>query len=212
MESLWVFIIDTWYNLTLIRDWHMKKISAFIILASMFVLSACDKGPDEIDIRANKFARDDFTEETVRKAIDGFFYVDNFKIKSIAVTAPGVVSIDTDAGTVKEKRVLLLRAAATSYAFTRILMVSDKTQKVSVSFNGSVVEENGSVTPYKVITTEMTKERASEVVWDSVEDAIARDRGFDKALSEFKITQFDKSFEEFVQIQLFSIINEITPQ
>ncbi len=187
----------------------MKKFTAFIITASMLFLSGCDKGPNEIDLRSQKFAQENFSEETVRKAIDGFFYVDSFKINSVDATESGVATIDVDAGMVKEKRVLLLRAAATAYSFTRILMLSEKTQKVVVSFNGSVQEENGTLKPYHVITTAMSREQAVNLDWGSMEDTIARDRDYNGPLSLFEVTHFDKSFEEFIQSTFYAKLNNI---
>ena len=186
----------------------MKQIVVTLVASISLFLAACDKGPSDIEVRGNKFAQAAFTQDTVTEAINGFFYVENFKILDIQLPAEGVATIEADAGEVMEKRVLLLRAAATSYAFTRILMFNEKTQKVIVTFNGTLSEENGDKTSHKVITTEMNREKALTLNWQNLEDSIAKDKRFEQVLSEFEITHFDNAFDGMLEAKLYGIIHQ----
>ncbi|MCW9039903.1 MAG: hypothetical protein OQJ76_05345, partial [Rhodospirillales bacterium] len=141
-------------------------------------------------------------EGTARKAVEGYFYVDNFRFDSITLTPEGVVTIDYDVGPIVDDRMMLLRAAAAGYAYSRILFANPKMTHLVLNQSGtrSIREKPEHI---KAITLEMTRELADRVNWQEMERAIAMDKEFEPALEVFFLKNINPAFESILSPKLY---------
>jgi len=190
----------------------MRKTLLTLLVTLTFGLVACSESTNEMEVRSEWFKKQELTQETALKAIDNFFDAQTFKITAFSLEEAGVVTMRLDVGPAQEQRALLLRTAATSYAFSRMLFSNPGISKITTEMHGSI-EAIGKLTKrFHILTSSLTRDQAGEIHWNKMEEQVAQDHAYDPVLSQFNIVKFNTDFDAFIDPQLYHKIYGEAPK
>ena len=181
----------------------MRKILFTLLAVLALGLTACGESTNQMEVRSDWFKKQELTQENALKVVDNFFEASSFKVTGFTLEEGGVLNMRLDVGPARDYRALLLRTAATSYAFTRMLFSHPDMTQVTSEMHGTL-EEIGKVSQrFHLITNSLTREQAGESHWNKMEEDVTQDHAYDPVLSQFQIEKFNPILDEFINVHLY---------
>ena len=181
----------------------MRKLLIPLFSLMLFGLTACGESTNEMEVRSNWFKKQELNQENALKVVDNFFEARTFKITGFKLEDGGAIQVRLDVGPAQDHRALLLRTAATSYTFTRMLFSHPDVNSITLEMFGTLEQFDKLPQRFHLVTNSLTRDQANEIHWNKMEEEVTQDHAYDSVLSQFEILQFNPVLDEYIDTRLY---------
>jgi len=181
----------------------MRKAFAVFLAVLTLGLTACGESTNEMEVRSNWFKKQELTQETALKTVDNFFEAKTFKVTGFSLNDQGEITTRIDVGPARDHRALLLRTAATSYTFYRMLFSHPDVMKITLEMHGTLEEMDKLPKRFHLMTNSLTRAQAEEIHWNKMDEEVVQDHAYDPVLSQFEVLEFNPVLNQYINVQLY---------